>query len=162
MKKLVYITLLAIGLTTFTACGSSVMKSDNLDIEINLPDSKWSVTTDDDTSYIISKGNDMISYSRTDIPTDVPYVFPTTEDELLESLIPEVAEISEISDFIYGEEEDGSKYIYYIQKISQPDSITTIITKDTMSGLTRTLATATLIDASTEDISEISNEIKKL
>lgn len=159
MKKYIVTTLMALTLLSLTGCGSKTLKSDGLGIEVTLPDRGWSVDTDDSNSFVISKDSDMISYSSSDLPDG--YEMPATEDDLSALLGDDIMAVSEISDFKYETNEDGSiQSLFYKQTLNIADSSSILINSFKIENGKLTTANATLTNADDNKISEIENIIK--
>lgn len=159
MKKYIITALMALTLLSLTGCGSKTLKSDGLGIEVTLPDRGWSVDTDDPNSFVISKDSDMISYSSSDLPDG--YEMPVTEDDLSALLGNDIMAVSEISDFKYETNEDGSiQSLFYKQTLNIADSSSILINSFKIENGKLTTANATLTNADENKISEIENIIK--
>lgn len=159
MKKYIVTALMALTLLSLTGCGSKTLKSDGLGIEVTLPDRGWSVDTDDSNSFVISKDSDMISYSSSDLPDG--YEMPATEDDLSALLGDDIMAVSEISDFKYETNEDGSiQSLFYKQTLNIADSSSILINSFKIENGKLTTANATLTNADDNKISEIENIIK--
>lgn len=159
MKKYIITALMALTLLSLTGCGSKTLKSDGLGIEVTLPDRGWSVDTDDPNSFVISKDSDMISYSSSDLPDG--YEMPVTEDDLSALLGDDIMAVSEISDFKYETNEDGSiQSLFYKQTLNIADSSSILINSFKIENGKLTTANATLTNADENKISEIENIIK--
>lgn len=159
MKKYIVTALMALTLLSLTGCGSKTLKSDGLGIEVTLPDRGWSVDTDDSNSFVISKDSDMISYSSSDLPDG--YEIPATEDDLSALLGDDIMAVSEISDFKYETNEDGSiQSLFYKQTLNIADSSSILINSFKIENGKLTTANATLTNADDNKISEIENIIK--
>lgn len=159
MKKYIITALMALTLLSLTGCGSKTLKSDGLGIEVTLPDRGWSVDTDDPDSFVISKDSDMISYSSSDLPDG--YEMPVTEDDLSALLGDDIMAVSEISDFKYETNEDGSiQSLFYKQTLNIADSSSILINSFKIENGKLTTANATLTNADENKISEIENIIK--
>lgn len=159
MKKYIITALMALTLLSLTGCGSKTLKSDGLGIEVTLPDRGWSVDTDDPNSFVISKDSDMISYSSSDLPDG--YEMPVTEDDLSALLGDDIMAVSEISDFKYETNEDGSiQSLFYKQTLNIADSSSILINSFKIENGKLTTANATLANADENKISEIENIIK--
>lgn len=159
MKKYIVTALMALTLLSLTGCGSKTLKSDGLGIEVTLPDRGWSVDTDDSNSFVISKDSDMISYSSSDLPDG--YEMPATEDDLSALLGDDIMAVSEISDFKYETNEDGSiQSLFYKQTLNIADSSSILINSFKIENGKLTTANATLTNANDNKISEIENIIK--
>ena len=165
MKKFILLLFTVTCMSAFSGCGKieTVMKPEKMDVEIAVPDNNWEVIADDESSYIISEGANMISCSVTEISPNDPVKLPGTEEELLSSLGESVAAISEISDFSYEDwPEEKTQSLFYKQTINDGTSVSVIICKDTITDNTRTTASATLIDADESTIAEIQKTIDEL
>lgn len=159
MKKYIITALMALTLLSLTGCGSKTLKSNGLGIEVTLPDRGWSVDTDDPNSFVISKDSDMISYSSSDLPDG--YKMPVTEDDLSALLGDDIMAVSEISDFKYETNEDGSiQSLFYKQTLNIADSSSILINSFKIENGKLTTANATLTNADENKISEIENIIK--
>lgn len=158
MKKFIYIALMAFSLMSLTAC-SKTLKSENLDIEVTLPDTGWKTVTDDAESFVISKDSDMISFTSTDVPDG--YEMPTSEEELANLVGAEIMAISEVSDFNYETNEDGSvQSLYYTQTLTVGDSSSILINNYKIDNGKLVTAIATLTNADNVKINEIESIIK--
>lgn len=165
MKKFTLLLISVIFISAFTACGKeeTVMKPENFNAEITVPDSEWNVLADDKSSYIISKDKDLISCSTIEIPSDNTVKLPSTEEELISSLGEAVAAASKISDFSYEDwPEENTQSLFYLQTIDDGTNVSVIICKDTITGTTRTTYTATLINADENKVKEIRKSIKEM
>lgn len=159
MKKCIVTVIMTLTLLSLTGCGSKTLKADGLGIEVTLPDKGWTIDTDDSNSFVISKDSDMISYSSSDLPEG--YKMPETEDELSALLGDDIMAVSEISDFNYETNEDGSsKSLFYKQTLSIADSSSILINNFKIKNGKLTIANATLTNANDDKISEIEHIIK--
>lgn len=159
MKKYIFTAIMALTLLSLTGCGTKTFKSENLGIEVTVPESGWKKAVDDSNSFVISKDSDMISYTSVDLPEG--YKMPTTEEELAELNGAEVMAVSEISDFNYETNEDGSvQSLYYKQTLTVGNSSSILINSFKIEDNKLTSATATLTNADDDIIAEIENIIK--
>lgn len=160
MKKIILSTVMIFSMVLLTGCGNTKVKSDNLDIELNLPGGNWESVADDANSYIVSDDKNMISYNITDVPNG--YKMAATQEELFNLLGEEVMAVSEIEDFNYTSNDDGTEQsLYYKQIIGLDNNISTVICHNTIKGNKLMTATATLVDGSPSEITEIENIIKE-
>ena len=165
MKKFILLLLTITCMSSFSGCGKgeTVMKPEKMDVEITVPENDWEVLSDEETTYIISRGADMISCSITEISPDDPVKLPTTEGELLSSLGTSVAAVSEISDFSYEDwPEDKTQSLFYKQTMEEGTSVSVIICKDTITNSTRTTVTAALVNSDESRIAEIEKTIEEM
>ena len=156
MKKSI-LTILAC--MVLTACGTSTMTPDKMDINLEVPGNDWQVVSDEENSYVISEGSNLISCDITEISPNSDFAIPKTQEELTSSLGEEVASLSTISNFAYDNSTD-TESVFYIQTINIDNSQSVIICRDTLKNTTRKTYTATLIDPSESDIEKISQTIK--
>lgn len=158
MKKIIYIAIMAFSLIALTAC-SKTLKSENLGIEVTLPGTGWKTVTDDSESFVISKDNDMVSFTSTAVPDD--YKMPTSEDDLAELFGEDIMSVSKFSDFNYETNDDGSQQsLYFTQTLTVGESSSIMINNYKITDGKLVTAIATLTDASDEKISEIEEIIK--
>ncbi len=158
MKKLIYIAIMAFSLTSLTAC-SKTLKSENLGIEVTLPGTGWKTVTDDSESFVISKDSDMVSYTSTNVPDG--YKMPTSEEDIAELLGDDIMSVSQISDFNYETNEDGSQQsLYFKQTLTVGESSSILINNYKIKGDKLVTAIATLTDANEDKINEIEEIIK--
>lgn len=158
MKKFIYIAIMAFSLISLTAC-SKTLRSENLGIEVTLPGTGWKTVTDDAESFVISKDSDMVSYTSTAIPEG--YNMPTSEDDIANLLGDEIMAVSQISDFNYETNEDGSQQsLYFTQTLTVGDSSSILINNYKIENGKLVTAIATLTNAGDEKISEIKEIIK--
>lgn len=158
MKKFVFMTLMALSLVSMTACGKT-LKSDNLGIEITLPESGWKSVTDDPSSFVISKKSNMISFTSNELPEG--YTIPKTEEELAAKVGEAVMEVSKVEGFDYQTNEDGSvQSLFYKQTLTVGESSSIMINSFKIQDGKLITAIATLTDTDEENVSEIENIIK--
>lgn len=165
MKKFVLLLILAVFASAFSGCRKNeiIMKAENMNVEISLPYDDWDTIADDESSYIISNGTDMISCSITEISSDSSVHLPATEDELLLSFGYAVASVSKISDFSYEYwPDEKTQSLFYKQTINDGTTVSVIICKDTITDNIRTTTTATLINADEYEISKIEKSINEM
>lgn len=160
MKKIIFTLFIISAMLSLTACGSTTMKSESLNIEITVPDKNWKVISDENSSFILSKDNSMISCILTDLPSG--YKVPSTEKDLLNTFGEKISNISEVSDFEYNETDNSSKVLFYKQTIEENDIKTTIVHKETVKDNTLMITEATLTNIDENSINEIFNTIYNL
>lgn len=161
MKKFIFTLITAVSILSLTSCSNSTaMKSKNSNIEITVPDKNWSVVSDENGSFVLSKDNSMISCISTDLPSG--YKIPSTEKDLLNTFGENISNISKISDFEYNEPDNTSKVLFYKQTIKENDINTTIIHKEKIKDNTLMIAEATLTNIDDNSINQIFETIYNL
>lgn len=154
MKKLLCVTAVALCVVMGTGCGKTV-KSDSMDMVVEMPEGGWKVESDENDSFVISKKNNLITYTDTEVPEG--YTIPKTQEELAAIIGEEVMALSTIDDWEYNDDESNPS-LFYVQTLTAGEEQTILINKYVISNGKLKTAMATLTDS--KKVDEIKEIIK--